>query len=218
MKKFNSILALLLLTLFSFAEKGIVVKQSYTDANLKATVTVTWYVTESACKMKMEFNDDKLNSVNWFIPDFSSKQLLTYAEGQVPANAHKSYFAIPVSGIKAAKSNTAVKIERTGETKMLGGMNCEKIIARSSSATTEMWVTKDFTAGFYKAASFFSNSNELNALNAEKISGVPLESTTKDSSGKIINAYSFTSASSVQLSASDFKVPAEYSLANTGKN
>ncbi len=220
MNKFLSLFVLLLFTAFSFAEKGIVVTQKYTDANVKANVTVTWYVTESSCKMKMEFSDTKVNSVSWFIPDFGSNQLLTYTEGEVPKGAQKNYFAIPVAGIKAAKSATAsaVKVERTGETKTIGGLNCEKMIATTGTTTTEMWVTKDFKTAFYKAASFFANSYELNALSGSNITGVPLESTTKDSTGKVINAYSFASASTTSLSATDFTVPADYTLAVTRKN
>ncbi len=220
MNKFVSLFTLLLFTASAFAEKGIVVTQKYTDANVKANVTVTWYVTESSCKMKMEFADGKVNSMSWFIPDFGTNQLLTYAEGEVPANAKKSYFAIPIAGIKAAKSAaaSAFKIERTGETKTIGGFNCEKIMANSGSTITEMWVTKDFKASFYKASSFFANSYELNALSSGNIAGVPLESTTKDLNGKVINAYSFVSASNTSLSVTDFIVPAEYKLAATGKN
>lgn len=220
MNKFVSLFTLLLFSTSLIAEKGMVLTQKYTDANVKANVTVTWYVTESSCKMKMEFNDTKVNTVSWFIPDFGSNQLLTYAEGEVPKGASKNYFAIPVAGIKAAKSTTSttIKIERTGETKTIGGINCEKIIANTGTATTEMWVTKDFKAAFYKSSSFFANSHELNALSSGNIVGIPLESTTKDLSGKVINAYSFISAAAISLSASDFTVPADYTLAVTGNH
>ncbi len=217
MNKFLSLFALLLFTAYSFAEKGLVVTQKFTDTNSKASVTVTWYVTDAACKMKMEFTDDKVNSVSWFIPDYSGNQLLTYAEGEVPAGAVKNYYLIPVAGIKADHASNDYKIERTGETKTIGGMNCEKIVARSASSTTEMWVTKEFTASFYKASSFFANSVELSILNAQKITGVALESNTKDNSGKVLNSYSLVSANYMQLSSTDFKVPAPYKLAVVGK-
>lgn len=98
MMKLSPLTLLLFISLFSFAEKGMVVTQKFTDANVKASVTVTWYVTESACKMKMEFSDDKVKSVSWFIPDYSSNQLLTYAEGEIPAGAQKriTLFLLPV--------------------------------------------------------------------------------------------------------------------------
>lgn len=218
MMKLSSLTLLLFISLFSIAEKGLVVTQKYTDANVKASVTVTWYVTENACKMKMEFSDDKVKSLSWFIPDYSSNQLLTYAEGEVPAGAQKTYYAIPVAGIKSNSTSTNFKIERTGETKTIGGMNCEKIIAHATSSTTEMWVTKDFNAGLYKASSFFANSVELNILNTQKISGVPLESITKDNGGKTLSAYSLISAISTQLASSDFAVPEAYKLAEVGKH
>lgn len=218
MMKLSPLTLLLFISLFSFAEKGMVVTQKFTDANVKASVTVTWYVTESACKMKMEFSDDKVKSVSWFIPDYSSNQLLTYAEGEIPAGAQKTYYAIPVAGIKSSNSATDFKIERTGETKTIGGINCEKIIARATSSTTEMWVTKDFNAALYNAASFFANSIELSILKAQKITGVSLESMTKDSSGKTLNAYSLVSAISTTLNPADFAVPEAYKLAEVGKH
>ncbi|MCX6200304.1 MAG: DUF4412 domain-containing protein [Bacteroidetes bacterium] len=218
MNKFVPLFALLLFASISFAEKGMLVTQKFTDANVKAIVTVTWYVTESACKMKMEFSDDKVKSVSWFIPDYSSNQLLTYAEGEVPAGAQKTYYAIPVAGIKSSNSATDFKIERTGETKTIGGINCEKIIAHAISSTTEMWVTKDFNAALYNAASFFANSIILNILKAQKITGVSLESITKDNGGKTLSAYSLISATSTSLTPADFAVPEAYKLAEVGKH
>lgn len=219
MTKYTSFLLLLVTALFSNAGNGIIATQKYTDANTKANITVTWYVSESNCKMKMEFSDEKVNSVNWFIADAANTQLLTYTEGAVPAGVSKMYFAIPLQNIKAAGAGAAsIKVEKTGETKTISGINCEKMVIATEQHVTEMWVTKDLPVGFYKFTSFFQNNFEMAGLNAEKISGFPLQSVTKDKSGKVINSYSLVSASSSELSPNDFTVPGEYKLAEKGKN
>lgn len=220
MMKFTSSLLLLLFFFFANAEKGIIATQKYSDANTSATITVTWYVTESNCKMKMEFSDGKINSINWFIPDLANRQLLTYTEGAVPTGVAKTYFAIPVQNIKAEKGagEGRLRVEKTGESKSLSGMNCEKILVTTKENITEMWVTKDFTAGFFKFASFFQSSFELAGLSEERIPGFPLQSTTTDNGGKQINAYNLVSVTTTELSPANFAIPSEYQSAAKGKN
>ena len=218
--KFTSSMFLLLLSFFANAEKGIIATQKYFDANTSANITVTWYVTESNCKMKMEFSDGMANSVNWFIAAAANAQLLTYTEGAVPSGVAKTYFTIPIQNIKGDKvlGTSRVKVQKTGETKSLSGFNCEKLIVTTGQNTTEMWVTKDFSAGFFKFASFFQSSFELAGLSEERIGGFPLQSTTSAIGGKVINSYSLISASSSELNATDFTVPAENQTAEKGKN
>lgn len=218
MLKFTLSSLLFFLFIFANAEKGIVVAQKYTDANSTANITVTWYVTEANCKMKMEFSDGKVNSVNWFIADVANHQLLTYTEGAVPSTATKTFFAIPVQNIKGTTTSSAIKLEKTGVVKTISGFNCERIIASTNQHNTEMWVTKDFSAGFYQFAAFFQSSFELAGLNAEKILGFPLQSSTQDKSGKQLTGYSLISATPTELTAADFIVPAEYTSATKGKN
>jgi hypothetical protein len=211
MKKTYSIIFLSLVTAIAFAGKGLVVTQKYNTGKDGQSVTVTWYVTETQCKLKMLYSDKDINTVNYFIPDVSSSKLLSYTEGATPAGVPKTYYSIPVSGIKSALEASVV--ERTGETKMINGMNCEKIISKTATTTTEMWVTKDFKADYYRFASFFKNSNELKALNESSIKGFPLVSVTKDKSGKVLNAYELVSVSATEIADSEFTVPSDYKSA-----
>ena len=51
-----------------FASQGMVVTQTYTDANNKnASMTVTWYISQTQCKLKMAYADGKVNTNNYFI-------------------------------------------------------------------------------------------------------------------------------------------------------
>lgn len=211
----NKILATIIfigVAVSAFAAKGLVVTQKYTDANVKADMTVTWYVSQSSCKMKMTFNDAKVNTVNWFFPDVVNSQLLTYGEGPVPAGVQKAYYAIPVKNIQADKSIevSRIKVERTAETKTMAGMNCEKILVKTNRTITEMWVTKDFKADYYKFYAFFQNSTELMGLSEEQIQGFPLASVTKDLSGKLISSAELISATPTEFTDADFKVPSDY--------
>jgi len=216
MKKALSTVTLAFCFACLFAGKGLVVTQKYNgpDAN-GGDVTVTWYVTDAQCKMKMDFKDNKVSSVNWFIPDAAQSQLLIYTEGPVPAGAEKTYYSIPVNQIKTTSNADAsgLKVVRTGETKTLSGMVCEKITITGNQSVTEMWVTRDFVANAYKYTSFFRTITELQGLNQEKIAGFPMASVTKDNSGKVISSFELVSASTSELSDSDFKVPAEYKAA-----
>ena len=194
-----------------FANKGLVITQKYFDSNAKgSSVNISWYVTASQCKLKMEFSDTKVNTVNWFIPDVANSKLLTYTEGAVPGGTQKAFYSIPVQSIKSDMNASRVSVGKTGETKTVSGMLCEKIIVKTNKSITEMWVTKDFKTDYYKFASFFQNSFELMGLNEEKIQGFPLSSVTKDNSGKVISSYDLISATSCELTESDFTVPAEY--------
>lgn len=207
----TTLLSAILLT--GFAEKGWVFTQKFESANAKGqNVTVSWYVTSQHCKMKMEFSDEKVKSVNWFIADAAHHQLLSYSEGAVPAGAQKAFFAIPVQDIRADKSTevSRVTVEATGETKNVSGLLCEKVLMKTNKNVTEMWVSKDFKPSFYQFYPFFQNSLELMALNEEKMQGFPVTSTTKDNSGKVVSAYQLISAQPSELSAADFQVPAEY--------
>ena len=219
MKKILLIVFAIAISTGLFAGKGLVVTQKYTDAASKgATISVTWYVTETQCKMKMSYADDKLNSTTWFIPDVAGSKLLTYSDGQVPGATGNRYFTVPVQSIGSGIAVSRVNVSQTGETKTIGGILCQKVVVKTNKSTTEMWITQDFKANFYKFYPFFQSSYELLALSQEGLQGVPLESVTKDLSGTVINSYQLVSASNSDLSTGDFTVPAGYQSADaTGK-
>ena len=162
----------------TFAANGIVVTQTYSTSVEGQHISVTWYVTDAQCKLKMQFSDKDVNTTSYFIPEANSRQLLTYSDGATPAGLSKIYYRIPATDIKGTVDGSLA--ERTGETKNIGGMNCEKVIAKSANSVTEMWVTKDFKGDYYHFASFFKNSYELKALSESSIKGFPLSSITKD--------------------------------------
>ncbi len=219
MKNILTIVLLLVAGTGLFAAKGIVVTQKYTDPHQKgASITVTWYVTETQCKMQMRYADDKMNTTSYFIPDVTNSRLLTYSDGMAPGSPQKTYYTVPVQNIKGDNEFGHVTVTPTGEIKTLSGMLCEKVIVKTYTSTTEMWITKDFKADFYKFSSYFQSSFELMGLDEKGMQGVPLESVTKDNAGTIINSYQLVSATSADLNATDFTVPADYKLTgSTGK-
>ncbi|HLP49345.1 MAG TPA: DUF4412 domain-containing protein [Chitinophagales bacterium] len=208
----------LLIILFVFAAtalqagNGLTVTQKYVAGASGQNIMVTWYVTASQCKMKMLFSDKDLNTNTFFIPDVAGGQLLTYSDGPVPVGVQKTYFAIPVQNIKA-KTAGGYTIQHTGETKLVSGINCEKIIATGASTVTEMWVTKDFTAPFYRFASFFKTDLALQVLSEAKLEGFPVSSVTRDLNGNVTSSSELVSASTTDLADAEFKIPAEYKSA-----
>jgi hypothetical protein len=209
MKKIFSILFAVVVSTGLFASKGMVITQTYTDAaNRDAKITVTWYVSQTQCKMSMAYADGKVNSTTFFIPDGAN--LLTYSDGIAPGAAQKNYFSIPVQSITGNSDISRVTVTHSGETKTLGGVLCEKVIIKTNKTLTEMWLTSDFKPDFYKFSPFFQNSIELMGLNQEALQGVPLESVTKDNGGVVIGSYTLVSAQSTELGTGDFMVPSDY--------
>jgi hypothetical protein len=215
MKKILSVVFAVVISTGLFATKGLVITQKYTDATAKgAAITMTWYVTETQCKMKMSYADGDVNSNTYFIPDIAGAKLLTYSDGVAPGGGERKFYSVPVQGIKPAIEVSRVSVNQTGETKTIGGMLCQKVIIKTNRTTTEMWITQDFKADFYKFYPFFQSSYELLGLNDQSLQGVPLESVTKDNGGTVISSLQLVTVTNSDLSAGDFTVPAEYRSAD----
>lgn len=199
-----------------FAGKGITVTQKYSGPDSKnASVNVTWVVSETQCKMKMNFQDADVNTNTTFIPNLNTGKLITYTESDLPANMPKVYFELPVQNIKPVSEMNAsrVSVTRTGETKNISGFKCEKLVVKTNRNTTEMWVTTDFNTNYYKFYPFFQNSFALMGLSEESIQGFPLESVTKDNGGNVVSSYELVSASLTEINGSEFNAPADYKSA-----
>jgi hypothetical protein len=198
----------------AFAAKGYVFTQKYIGVS-NTNITVSWYVTENNCKMKMIFGNGQLNSTSWFLPDMEGGQLLSYNEGPVPPGVQKAYYKLPIDKLRVNSSNevTRIAVQKTSESKEIGGLTCEKYIIKTNKTETEVWVTKKFSPAFYRYYPFFKDHAALAGLSEEKIAGFPIESVTKDLTGKTISAYQFISVNEAELSDADFKVPAEYKSA-----
>jgi len=213
MKKISAIVLLISFAVNAFAGKGIVVEQKLVTEHSGASIGVTWYVSDNGCKMKLTFGDDKVkNSTTYFIPNTQTGSLYMYNDAAVPAGVNKTYYSTPVSSITAdkIKDGSSLTVTKTGETKEIGGFTCEKIIITTTTTETETWVTKDFKPDFYKYYAYFRNSYELAGLSQEKIKGVPLQSVTKDLSGKVISQTNFVSATKTDLKETEFTVPSDY--------
>lgn len=216
MKKGLAIIsALLLMAQVALAGKGLIVEQKYTTSlGTSANITVTWYITDNAVKMKMTFSDGTVNTVSSFIPDKKTASMLSYNEAAAK-DGKKTYFSVPVDKIHtpAGMDATNVKVTRTGETQNLSGFTCEKVIVTTTNSITEMWVTKDFKASYFQFAPYFRSSYEMLGLSQEQLKGFPLKSETKDLTGKVLSAYDLLSAKQAEISDSEFQVPAGYEKA-----
>lgn len=221
MKKITSIIIVLFIAAYTFAGEGITVVQKYKDATTpNADITITWYITDNNCKMKMQLNDKNISTSTNFIPDAGSGVVLTYADGAAPAGTTPTYYSIPLNRISATTTATVgnIKVVQTGETKTISGLVCEKVMIFAATSETEVWITKDFKPAFYQFYKYFRNDLALMALNAESLKGVPLMVTTKDLSGNVISSATLVSAVKGDLKDDTFKVPAEYQLATAPKN
>jgi hypothetical protein len=212
MKKYIPLLVLLISVSAAFAGKGLTVTQRYTTAVGGQNVSVTWYVSGNKCKMKMLFSDKDVNTTTYFIPDLAAGKMLSYSDAAVPAGTSKAYFTLPVQSIRG-KNAVVLTVEKTGEVKEIAGVKCEKVVAKTANTITEMWVTKDFDADYFKFAPFFKNSYELSALSQGNIKGFPVQSVTKDASGTIISSYEALSVTTTDIADTEFAVPAEYKSA-----
>ncbi len=211
MKKLGLATLILIHSLATQAQKGIILEQTYTAKNLPGKdVAVTWLVTDNNCKMKMKFPESNGNT--YFLPDLKGGVIRTYNDGPVPEKVKPTYFEVSLDKVSGG-SETAVSrvtVKQTGEIKTIGSFKCEKIVVTTNKGETEMWVTKDYKPEFYRYAGFFKSSIELTALAEEKIKGVPLESVTKDAAGNVISRYAFKTATQQEISASEFSVPSGF--------
>jgi hypothetical protein len=219
MRKLFLAFSLTLLSLYTFAWKGTIV-QKLTAPGGGNAVTITWYVTDNDCKMKMDFSDGNVNTSTFFIPDLATSKLITYAIG---GSQKQVFYSIPVAGITADKSMNAsrVSVEKTGETKQIQGFTCEKVITKTNKNITETWVTTSFKPSFYKYYAFFRSSYELMGLYEDRVAGFPISSVTKSIDGSVISQTELVSATATELSDKDFKVPDGYVSAeslSSGKN
>lgn len=212
MKKIIFPTLLLMLSVSIFAQKGYVFTQKYITASPAADVSSTWFVTQDQCKMKLEYSNGTFKGTTYFVPDMSGSQLLTYNDGAVPQGVQKGFFRIPIAGIKGNDDQkvSRLSVSKTGESKTIGGLACEQYLIKTNKNETEMWVTKKFSPNFFQFHPFFVDHAALAGLFEDRIKGFPVESTTKDLSGKMINQYQLISAVESDLSTADFKVPAEY--------
>jgi len=211
MRNLITILFYLIATL-SHAEKGLLLTQKYSTSTEGQNIITTWYLTETKCKLKMQFSDNDVNTTNYFIPDLKSNKLLVYSDGATPEGVQPIYYSLPVQNIKS--DIEVLTVDRTGETKQISGFACEKVIAKGKNSITEMWVTKDFKSDYSRFASFFKSSYELKALSQGGLKGFPLVSTTKDSNGTVVSSYDLVSVSTTEISENEFKIPAEYKSAD----
>ncbi|MCW5908218.1 MAG: DUF4412 domain-containing protein [Chitinophagales bacterium] len=211
MKRILTVFALAVLTTTAFAEKGYIITQKFVGIS-KTDITVSWYVSANRCKMKMLFGNGSQTSTTHFIPDITNAQLLTYNESPVVEGAQKAYYKIPIDKVSVSKDATVgrITVTKTGESKEIGGLNCEKILIKTDKHETEVWVSKKFAPEFYKYYPFFRDHHALAGLSEEKLKGFPVESVTRDLSGKTISAYQFVSATETDFTEADFKVPADY--------
>ena len=216
MKNIATIIIALFASVQLWAADGIVLTQKYTStANPSANITVTWYIAEGKCKMKMEYSDKTMTTSTVFIPDAASGAILTYAEGAAPAGQKQYYYSVPLNSVDASATAKAgrVRVVKSGETKTISGFVCEKVMVYTSDTETEMWVTKDFQPSFYQFYKYFRNDFALLGLNEDAMKGVPMQITTKDLSGNVLTSATPTAASKQNLSDDTFKVPAGYELA-----
>lgn len=214
MTKKKSVLVFLLLVTgtFLFAAKGLIVAQKYNTGKASEQVTVTWYITETQCKLKMQFGDKEIQPINsFFLPDIQNHKFYTYSDGVTATGGTKTYYTIPVSSIQ--DNANAASLERTGVTKIISGYNCEKMLVSAAGKQTEMWVTKDFPAQMFRFAAFFKSSTELKGLASNHTPGVPLVSVTKGNTGQVVNSYELISVTTAEIPESEFAVPSEYKSA-----
>jgi hypothetical protein len=208
-------LLLIILTIATgcaMAFDGKVKMKYYSAAIPAASMSATWYISGERLKLKLDFSSKEGQTETFFIPQKEKAILLSYTI----AAKDKVYYEIPAASIEPQKDMAAKRltVKATGEKKKINGITCEKITAKSDNAVLEMWVAPwDIKAYAYQA--YFRSNLEFQALSEIEMSGFPLESVTKDLSGKIISSFSLESLAEGALNASEFSAPEGYSKAAT---
>lgn len=177
---------------------------------------VLWTFADSNAKMTLSMQniDNGVQSVSSFIPDLQSTDLLIYSN--LPSGDGKlHYYSVDVNKIQAERPND-YRIEKSIETKSIAGYMCTKYIIYGAGTTTETWVTDQIDVPFYSFAPYFKSNTEMQGLAQQKIIGFPMESKTMSAAGNILFQYTVSSVKPKAVEASEFLIPAGYTLAKAG--
>lgn len=206
MKLKLAILPLCLIAMHAFGFEGTV-KQSVTNFNGSGSnATMTWYIGAGACRIDMTIIDKELKANNTVLLMNPSSQAITMYE--TSGTGEKVYYQMNASAVSGDAMN--IMVNKTTETKKIGGYNCEKWTVMNNGGTYDVWITKDidFNAAQYK--DFFKGSMEIQALAQQGVKGFPM--LTESRTGA--NASVTNTVTPGAVSAATLSVPAEYKLFN----
>ncbi len=206
MKLKLAILPLCLMALHAFGFEGTV-KQSVTNFNGSgSSATMTWYIGAGSCRIDMSISDKDLKTNNTvMLMNPSDQSMIMY---ETSGGGEKVYFQMNASAVSGDAMN--VMVNKTTETKKIGGYNCEKWTVMNTSGSYDVWITRDidFNAAAYKE--FFKGSMEIQALAQQGVKGFPMLTETRNGA----NASVTNKVTPGTLPAGTLSVPAEYKLYN----
>ena len=158
-------------------------------------------------KFAMETNygeqDDKIKLR--FIPDLKNNEMLMLTS----LTSSKFYKRGKPDGRSALsdKYRDIVQVEHSGETMLIMGFNCEKIIIKTGAITTSCWYTKELDINYGQYESFLQNDYNVIGLAHLGISGFPMKSETREPNGNIIQSYQVLEINPGIVADKEFAIP-----------
>jgi hypothetical protein len=162
---------------------------------------ISWYIKKDRIAFELRSNANPAGMKMRFVPQSKQNSLLlvvTTSEGENK------------SEINANDINSEIDMSR-GEVKENGVKNSAEygeltlLIINTPTTVTETEVSKLIDVNFSKYASFFKNDYAVQGLIRSGQSGFPLNSVTKDKSGKVITKTTVISIRKIPVSESYFK-------------
>lgn len=174
------------------------IKTEYTEATGNKSA-VKWVTDGNKCVMHYSYDG------NWIaaILDPATMQVTSYHNQD-----KENYYVQQAKADGFNEKLAAIAARNTGETKVINGHKCVKVIASYNYKKTEVWVATDVKFDFYKFGKFASDLIALVALNKLQLTGVPMESRTYDEVGNEISSWVTNSIDKRAVESSEMQPPA----------
>jgi hypothetical protein len=162
---------------------------------------ISWFIKKDRIAFELRSNTDPAGMKMRFVPQPKQNSMLlvvTTSDGENKTEIHANDINAEIDMSKAEVRENGIKSSAEyGEITLL--------IINTPGTVTETEVSKIIDVNFSRYASFFKNDYAVQGLIKSGQSGFPLNSVTKDKSGKVITKTTVISIRKIPVSESYFK-------------
>ena len=162
-----------------------------------------------------ENKDDKQNQRIIIDANAQTEIALNRINGKKQAvKSKRTAIILPQHARKQTKSSSKNLFTKTGEKKVIDGLNCEKVVVKNDLKTVDAWLTNDISYTFKNIYPFNTNGLDLifaAASNEGVLNGLVMEASIQNhANGKITTIK--TSVEKKKIKKKEFEIPSGYTL------
>lgn len=208
----NKVISFLLLVFFSsglFAQAAFegVVDMNTINNELQEKADITWYIKNG--NHRLEYTGTKAGeSYNYVFLIKSGGNLLQMLS---EADGKKVYYDIPRTAITSnIKADYGAEIEKSEESKLIGGFAATKYKVISADKISTVWITEKSPLSISDMPSLLLNNSVLKYLQVSGINGIPVEINSTNTGGALVYSQKINAIKKQQVSDELFEIPADY--------